>query len=147
MTDRRLDVGVTHVALPVSNLERSIDFYTRFAGMQVVHRRKDADKIGVVWLSDLTRPFVVVLIETPDIDHRLGGDWCHLGIGVASREEVDRLVALAKAEDRRTVGPMDYGYPVGYWAFLVDPDGHNLEVSFGQEVGFTVAQAAEKPPA
>jgi hypothetical protein len=27
---------------------------------------------------------------------------------------------------------------VGYWAYIVDPDGHNLEISYGQEVGFTV---------
>jgi hypothetical protein len=28
---------------------------------------------------------------------------------------------------------------VGYWAFIEDPDGHNLEISYGQEVGFTVS--------
>ena len=31
------------------------------------------------------------------------------------------------------------GPPVGYWAFLRDPDGHTLEVSFGQQVGLTVS--------
>ncbi len=35
-------------------------------------------------------------------------------------------------------GPTDSGYPVGYWAFIEDPDGNNLEISFGQEVGLTV---------
>jgi hypothetical protein len=27
---------------------------------------------------------------------------------------------------------------VGYWGIIGDPDGHNLEVAFGQEVGLTV---------
>ena len=31
---------------------------------------------------------------------------------------------------------------MGYWAYVVDPDGHNLEVAFGQEVGLTVDEAA-----
>jgi hypothetical protein len=30
--------------------------------------------------------------------------------------------------------------PVGYWALLRDPDGHALELSYGQEVGLTVAR-------
>jgi hypothetical protein len=34
--------------------------------------------------------------------------------------------------------PKDSGYPIGYWAFLRDPDGHTLELSYGQEIGLTV---------
>jgi len=134
-----VDVGVTHIALPVTDIDRSVEFYGRYADMQVVHRRVDADSgTVVVWLSDLTRPFVVVLIQTATIDHSLGGTYCHLGVAVQSREEVDRRCALAKAEGLCVVGPEDYGYPVGYWAYIVHPDGHNLELSYGQEVGRTV---------
>ena len=64
----------------------------------------------------------------------------HLGIGVESRDEVDRLAAKAVEEGRPVLGPMDSGYPVGYWAFVTDPDGHNLELSHGQEVGLVVEQ-------
>jgi hypothetical protein len=39
------------------------------------------------------------------------------------------------------MGPTDSGYPVGYWALLSDPDGHTLELSYGQEVGLTVERA------
>ena len=34
-----VDRGLTIVVLPVSNLNHSIAFYTRYARMQVVHRR------------------------------------------------------------------------------------------------------------
>jgi hypothetical protein len=30
---------------------------------------------------------------------------------------------------------------VGTWAFLRDPDGHTLELSFGQEIGLTSLEA------
>jgi hypothetical protein len=33
---------------------------------------------------------------------------------------------------------------VGYWAFLQDPDGHTLELSYGQEFGLTVEKDASK---
>ncbi len=136
------DVGFSHVALAVSDPERSIDFYARYAGMQVVHRRTEPSRETVVWLSDLTRPFVIVLIETA-VSHRLGG-YAHLGVGCAARADVDRLCALAESEGRTVSGPYDSGPPVGYWAIIADPDGHNLELSYGQEVGLTVEHAGER---
>jgi catechol 2,3-dioxygenase-like lactoylglutathione lyase family enzyme len=139
---RPVDVGATHIALPVRNLAASIAFYERYADMQVVHRRGDAGSGGeVAWLSDLSRPFVVVLIEGAPLTHVLGG-WSHLGVGCASRGEVDARCDVARAEGREVLGPYDEGPPVGYWAFIQDPDGHNLELSHGQEVGLTVAQHA-----
>ena len=139
------DLGFTHVALPVTNVERSVAFYAKYAGMRVVHRRTDAT-VGntVVWLSDGTRPFVIVLIETPEVRSPLV-PIAHLGVGCASREEVDRLVAAAKDEGRPTIGPTDAPYPVGYFALISDPDQHTLELAHGQEVGLAVARAAEQP--
>ena len=139
-----LDLGLTHVALPVADLERSLGFYAEFADLQVVHRRGEPGE-QVAWISDLTRPFVVVLIEH-EVDNPLGG-WAHLGVGVDSREMVEEALARAAAAGHATVGPVDSGPPVGFWGMIVDPDGHNLELSFGQEVGFTVDLAAPDPPA
>lgn len=135
------DRGLTHVALPVSDVETSVDFYRRYADMHVVHQRHDGDTdTTVVWLSDRTRPFVIVLIGQSVVSHALGG-FAHLGVGCESRGEVDRRCARAREEGRQVSGPTDSGEPVGYWAIVADPDGHNLELSHGQEVGFTVAHA------
>ncbi len=128
------DVGMTHVALPVTNLETSIAFYAAYARMEVVHQRP-----GVVWLGDGTRPFVIVLIESPSVEHPLR-PFAHLGVGCASREAVDLLCERARREQILIGGPRDDGPPVGYWAFLRDPDGHTLEVSHGQDVGGTVTR-------
>ena len=134
------DLGLTHVALPVSNMEASLTFYATYARMQVVHRRVDTESgANVAWISDRTRPFVIVLIETLQVETPLL-PFAHLGVGCASREEVDRLCELARNEGRLRLGPSDAGYPIGYWAFLADPDGHTLELSFGQEVALTVEQ-------
>lgn len=129
------DVGLTHVALPATDLDASADFYARYASMQVVHRRPE-----VLWLSDKTRPFVIVLLESAEVPFPLV-PLAHLGIGCESRAEVDRLTELAREEERLITGPHDYGPPVGYWTLIRDPDGHTLEVAHGQEVGLTVAGA------
>jgi len=129
------DVGLTHVALPVRDLARSIAFYAEFARMCVVHRRP-----GAVWISDRTRPFVIVLLEAAEVEFPLR-PFAHLGVGCESRAEVDRLSALARERGCLLEGPNDYGPPVGYWAFLRDPDGHTLEIAFGQEVALAVGSA------
>lgn len=135
-----IDIGLTHIALPVTDVEQSIKFYSTYAGMQVVHRRIDAEAgVAVVWLSDRTRPFVIVLIQTSSV-HSVLSPLAHLGVGCASRECVDVLCEKAKQEGVLLQEPKNSGYPIGYWAFLQDPDGHTLELSYGQEIGLTVEQ-------
>ena len=132
------DFGLTHVALSVRNLEASVRFYTTYAQMKVVHQRTEHG-IRVAWMTDHTRPFVIVLAEMGEQHDAPLAPFGHLGIGCESRAAVDHLCDQARSEGRLSVGPFDYGYPVGYWAFITDPDGNNLEVSYGQEIGLTVA--------
>ncbi|MFB2881542.1 VOC family protein [Floridanema aerugineum] len=137
-----VDIGLTHIALPVSNIEKSIEFYSTYAQMQVVHRRIDANAgVAVAWLSDNTRPFVIVLIQTQSVQPILS-PFAHLGVGCKSREAMDILCDKARQEGILVEEPKDSGYPVGYWAFLRDPDGHTLELSYGQEIGLTVEKTA-----
>ena len=129
------DIGLTHVALPATDLDASIAFYATYANLRVVQRRP-----GVVWLGDGMHPFVIVLIELEKVEHPLR-PLGHVGVACESREEVNRLCEKARAEGILVDGPEDYGPPVGYWGFVRDPDGHTLEVSHGQDVQLTVAAA------
>src|SRR2546422_11669609 len=135
------DVGLTHIALPVTDLDESADFYERYARMQIVHRRD-----GVLWLSDKTRPFVLVLIESPVVLHPLRPT-AHLGVGCESRDEVDRLAPRARAERCLISGPPGPGPPGGHWAFLRGPGGPPLEGADRPQGGRAVgAHAGGKPP-
>lgn len=143
-----MDHGLSHIALTVRDIDRSIEFYREFAELEVVHQRGRTGH-RVVWLSDLRLPFALVLVESATDDVRLGGI-AHLGFACPSRETVDHLAGLASAAGYLLREPEDGGNPVGYWALLHDPDGHNVELSFGQEVGAEVEQArrrrGHKPP-
>ena len=136
-----IDIGLTHIALPVSDIDKSIDFYATYAGMKVLNRRVDAEEgISVVLLYDETRPFVIVLLETDSVESVLS-PLAHLGVGCSSREQMDNLCDKARSLGILVQEPKDSGYPVGYWALLSDPDGHTLELSYGQEIGLTVEKA------
>jgi len=136
------DRGLTHVALPVSDMDRSVEFYSKFAEMVVVQRRPQTDdpEREVVWLSDLTRPFVLVLVEMT-VEHPLG-PFAHLGVACESKNVVDRLAETAKQIGCFRNGPHGaVGEPAGYFVNLDDPDGHTLELSFGQDVSTAVSEA------
>ncbi|WP_395502924.1 VOC family protein [Ectopseudomonas mendocina] len=136
----RNDIGFTHVALSARDIDKSINFYKSYANMSVMHERvdKEIDK-RVVWLSDKTRPFVLVLVQSSNPTPILG-PFAHLGVGCSDKSEVDRLCDQARKEGVLVKDAIDSGYPVGYWAFIRDPDGHTLEISYGQEIGLTVEQ-------
>lgn len=135
------DVGLSHVALPVTNLNSSIEFYAKYARMRVVHRRMDPETGSeVAWVSDGTRPFVIVLVKVSKINCQLL-PLAHLGVGCESRQEVNRLCNMAREKGILREAPMESGYPVGYWALISDPDGHTVELAYGQEVGLAVEMA------
>jgi catechol 2,3-dioxygenase-like lactoylglutathione lyase family enzyme len=143
MMDPMADLGLTHVAFSVRDLDASVAFYETYARMSVISRRAQ-DGVRVVWLTDHTRPFIIVLIETPDPHDTPLGPLGHLGIACESRAEVARLCAAARAEGRLRSPPVENGPPIGYTAFLADPDGNSLELSFGQEVDSSLARAPEE---
>lgn len=50
------DLGLTHIALEVSDVDASIFFYKKYAGMRVINRRVDQmTQVDVATISDLTR--------------------------------------------------------------------------------------------
>lgn len=136
------DIGFTHVALPVTDLDVSVAFYAEYTRLRVVHRRPQASDAprDVAWLSDGTRPFVLVLAEAATVDWPLG-PFAHLGFACASRDEIERLCAKAERTGCLRESLRKTGGPAGDLAVLNDPDGHSVELSFGQDVASAVERS------
>ncbi|GBU13126.1 hypothetical protein AwEntero_17270 [Enterobacterales bacterium] len=134
------DIGLTHIAFSVKDLDDSLAFYEKFADMKVIHRRGEraTDARPVAWISDLTRHFAIVLVENPESADTQLGPFGHLGVACKSKEEMDAKLQLARADGVLRKEPVDSGPPVGYWAFLDDPDGNTLELSYGQEISYLI---------
>lgn len=143
---------LTHIALPVSDLRAMLDFYGRYTTMKVIHERFDEEtKLRTAWLAnerDITEEgarFVIVLIEG-GIPRGVVGDemqekygfltsFSHLGLSLDTRDDVDRVAALAKADGCLVLGPMYRNEVVGYICLVRDPDGNNIEFSVEQVLG------------
>lgn len=141
------DTGFTYLSLPAGDLDKSVEFYRRDAEMQVIHQREPGitEAHKVVWLSDLTRPFALVLVQSDNSDDTPLGPFEHIGAASGSREEIDEKVAIARREGVLRRDAQQSEIPVGYWAFFADPDGNTLELSFGQQIGLAIIRARKSP--
>lgn len=143
---------LTHIALPVRSLPAMLDFYRRYTTMKVIHERVDPETgLQTAWLAnerDITEAgarFVIVLIEGKPPRNIVGEEmketygfltsFSHLGYSLDSREEVDRVAALAKEEGCLVLGPLYRNEVVGYICLIRDPDGNNIEFSVEQVLG------------
>ena len=126
---------LTHLALGVRDQERTIDFYRRHVRLHVVHDRHDGG-MRVVWLAEReTAPdFVLVLFQVPGDPPPGPTTLQHLGFAVASREEVDAAAAAGRAEGVLAIEPVYAGPVVGYFCIVTDPDGNQVEFSYGQPI-------------
>jgi catechol 2,3-dioxygenase-like lactoylglutathione lyase family enzyme len=144
-------IGMTHLAMPVRDFDATMSFYRRYTELVAVQERTN-EKTGLraAWLAnpgDLTATsarFVLVLLEgghrpgAPDGSEGQFGfltSISHLGFSVESTAEVDRLAALAVADGVLVLGPVHRSAVTGYIALLTDPDGNNVEISYGQDLG------------
>ncbi|NLS01359.1 VOC family protein [Rhizobium sp. P38BS-XIX] len=132
------DLGLSHVALLVRDLDKSIAFYKKFANLHVIHRRQAREPLeAVAWMADGLRPFALVLVASRSLQDTPLGPFGHIGIACATREEVLNQAAEAERCGILRSKPRDDGPPVGCWTYIADPDGNTLELSFGQEIAFT----------
>jgi catechol 2,3-dioxygenase-like lactoylglutathione lyase family enzyme len=142
---------LTHIALPVRDLDATLAFYERYTTLVNIYERMDPQTgLRSVWLAnerdvtDAAARFVIVLIcgklptaVTGDIKEEYGflRSISHLGISLDSRDDVDRVAAMAKEEGCLLLGPMYRNDVVGYICIVTDPDGNNVEFSVEQVLG------------
>ncbi len=120
-----------HTMIRVRDLDRSIDFYTRLLGMQVL-RRKDYPggkfTLAFVGYGDEADNAVIELTYNWDQKepYELGTGFGHLAIGVPDIYAACERLEQEGVSIPRPPGPMKHGGSV--IAFIEDPDGYKIEL-------------------
>lgn len=130
--------ALTHIALDVTSTEQSAGFYTQWCGMEEVHRRTTGNG-DIVWLSSpgYKEAFVLVLLPGRERPRQLHpGHSGHLGFAVEAEEDVHDIARKGQDSGILIWDVEDHGPPVGVLCGIQDPDGHVVEFSYGQPIGF-----------
>jgi lactoylglutathione lyase len=147
MTSTLTEPRWTHVAVPISDLDRSIEFYTSLTPLVVVARHEDENGRGA-WLSNdkqVETPFVLVLSQLiptvaqqfdiePGKPVRTLGPFAHIGIELPRKEDVDAMAARAREMGVLAWEPRQMPEHIGYICAARDPDGNVIEFSWNQKV-------------
>jgi len=120
-----------HTMVRVFDLEKSVDFYTRLLGMQLLRKRDVPEgkySLAFVGYGDETTSTVVELTYNWDQKepYAIGTGFGHLAIGVADVYATCEKLGKAGVKITRAPGPVKFGTTV--IAFVEDPDGYKIEL-------------------
>ena len=119
----------TYVGIRVTDLERSIDFYTKILGMKVTGRSKiEQTKGETVGLQSEKDGFVLELNyyekDSPySTKYNVGEGLDHLAFKV---DNLDEALKEARKAGHRTI--LEMKADGGRWAYIEDPDGIWIEL-------------------
>lgn len=120
-----------HTMIRVRDLDRSIEFYTKYLGMDVL-RKKDYEggrfTLAFVGYGDEKNHTVLELTYNwdRDNDYEIGEGFGHIAIAVPDIYETCDELKRNGVSITREPGPMKHGTTV--IAFIEDPDGYKVEL-------------------
>ncbi|PKH00641.1 lactoylglutathione lyase [Paraglaciecola sp. MB-3u-78] len=125
-----MNMRLLHTMLRVSNLQNSIDFYTKLMGMKLLKQSENKEYqytlvfIGYGEESDTT---VLELTYNWGKEHyNMGDAFGHIAIGVDDIYAICEFIEQQGADVYRKPGPVKGGKSV--IAFVRDPDGYAIEL-------------------
>tara|TARA_R110000824_G_scaffold7892_4_gene35816 strand:- start:40083 stop:40466 length:384 start_codon:yes stop_codon:yes gene_type:complete len=121
---------ILHTMLRVTDLAKSIDFYTNIFGMTLL-RKKDFPEgkftLAFIGYGDESENSVIELTHNWDTDsYELGNAYGHIAIAVDNAYQACEEISAKGGAVVRPAGPMKHGGTV--IAFVKDPDGYMIEL-------------------
>lgn len=119
-----------HTMIRSGDLDRSIDFYTKVLGMQLLRRKDYPDgkfTLAFVGYGEEKDNTVIELTYNWGVDrYDLGSGFGHLAIEVEDVYAATEEIRKRGGKILREAGPMNAGTTI--IAFVCDPDGYQIEL-------------------
>ena len=119
-----------HTMLRVTDLQRSIEFYTKVLGMKVLETTENHDYrytlvfVGYGTQSDSTTIELTYNWDTDEYD--MGNAFGHIALGVTDIYAACDKIKTLGGNVTRAAGPVKGGST--HIAFITDPDGYQIEL-------------------
>ena len=133
--------SISHIALTVSDLERSAAFYNKvfeFIGFKRVEVPESTQQAMKTRLNAWVGPGYSISIRPSKgesarrLHDRNAPGFNHMAFSAADRSDVEKLYELLKQMGATVLdAPAEYPYSPGYFAvYFADPDGLKLEFAY-----------------
>ena len=121
---------ILHTMLRVTDLEKSIDFYTNIFGMDLLRKKDFPDgkfTLAFIGYGSESENTVLELTHNWETDaYDLGNAYGHIAIAVDDAYAACAEITAKDGNVVRPAGPMQHGGTV--IAFVKDPDGYMIEL-------------------
>lgn len=119
-----------HTMLRVGDLQRSIDFYTKVMGMELLRvTKRESEKYDLAFLGYQANPAQAELELTYNYGtdkYDMGTAYGHIALGVPDVAAACARIKEAGGKVIRDAGPVKGGTTM--IAFVADPDGYKIEL-------------------
>ena len=121
-----------HTMLRVGNLDRSIEFYTKVIGMNLIRRtERPEQKYSLAFVGyeqgNISNQAEIELTYNHGVDsYELGTAYGHIALGVKDLYKTCEDIRVAGGKITREPGPVQGGNTL--IAFVQDPDGYKIEL-------------------
>ncbi|QTL41448.1 lactoylglutathione lyase [Xenorhabdus budapestensis] len=119
-----------HTMIRVSNMQRSIDFYTKVIGMRLLRTSENPEykySLAFVGYTDENQGAVIELTYNWGVEsYEMGTAFGHIALGVDDVAATCEHIKLAGGKITREAGPVKGGTTI--IAFVEDPDGYKIEL-------------------
>lgn len=121
---------ILHTMIRVTDLDKSLDFYTNIFGMKLLRKKDFPDgrfTLAFVGYGDEDSNTVLELTHNWDTkSYELGNAFGHIAIAVPDAYKACDDITAKGGKVVRPAGPMKFGG--GVIAFVEDPDGYKIEL-------------------
>ena len=125
---------ILHTMIRVTDLDKSIDFYTNVFGMSLLRKKDFPDgkfTLAFVGYGSEEENAVIELTHNWETDqYDMGNAFGHIAISVDDAYKACEQIAGKGGNVVRPAGPMKHGGAV--IAFVKDPDGYMIELIEGK---------------
>ncbi len=115
--------GLTHIALKVKDIARSLFFYQQVFGVREMYQKTDFVQVQTPGSND------IIVFEQAELVPTNAVGVTHFGFRLINPEDIERLTedVITGGGIIKEKGMFVPGEP---YAFIIDPDGYEIEVWF-----------------
>jgi catechol 2,3-dioxygenase-like lactoylglutathione lyase family enzyme len=120
--DKIKTYGLTHLAISVSNIDQTLQFYQKVFGMQVMYHEKNMIQLTTPGCND-------ILVFEENKNHLIGttGGIAHIGFRLREPEDIGEMNEKIIQAGGTIIDKGDF-VPGSPYIFFKDPDGYVVEV-------------------